>query len=227
MVNHKCEKSLPLKLSVKQHIIVNKTATNHTLGNPKTAKTIWFVLHGYGMLAEFFIKKFEPILNTNTCVIAPEGLSKFYSQGFHGRVGAAWMTKQDRELEINDYINYLNQLHKFICSENTNQDLKINLLGFSQGGSTVSRWAANEKGNFNNLILWASVFPADMNFDQITNKNTFLVYGNNDEFATHEKVAQQKELLTKITNFKIIEFVGKHDIPKTVLLEQTEKNNWF
>lgn len=213
-------------MSNKQHIVVNKTATYHILGNPKTAKTIWFVLHGYGMLAEFFIKKFEPILNDQTCVIAPEGLSKFYTQGFYGRVGATWMTKEDREVEIDDYINYLNQLHEFTCAENTNSSLKINLLGFSQGGATVSRWAANRKARFDNLILWASIFPEDMNFEQITTHNTFLLYGNDDEFATHEKVAQQKSLLSNTTSFNIIEFDGKHDIPKTVLLEQTEKNNW-
>ena len=115
-------------MSNKHHIVVNKTATYHTLGDTKTAKTIWFVLHGYGMLAEYFIKKFEPILNDETCIIAPEGLSKFYTQGFYGRVGATWMTKQDREVEIRDYINYLNQLYEYICKQNNNTNLKINLL---------------------------------------------------------------------------------------------------
>lgn len=213
-------------MSKKHHIAVNKTATYHILGDAKTAKTIWFVLHGYGMLAEFFIKKFEPILNDETCIIAPEGLSKFYTQGFYGRVGATWMTKEDREVEIQDYINYLNQLHQFIYEQNNQANLKINLLGFSQGGATVSRWAANGKAKFNTLILWTSVFPEDMNFEQVTTQNTFLLYGNKDEFATHKKVNDQKALLNNKANFSIIEFEGKHDIPKEVLVEQTKKNNW-
>ena len=99
---------------MKHKLKVSKTAIYHSEGNLKTAKTIWIVLHGYGMLAEFFIKKFNPILNTETCVIAPEGLSKFYSKGFYGRVGATWMTKQNREDEIEDYINYLDQLYEVI-----------------------------------------------------------------------------------------------------------------
>ena len=177
-------------MSNKHHIVVNKTATYHTLGDTKTAKTIWFVLHGYGMLAEYFIKKFEPILNDETCIIAPEGLSKFYTQGFYGRVGATWMTKQDREVEIRDYINYLNQLYEYICKQNNNTNLKINLLGFSQGGATISRWSAIGKVQFSNLILWASVFPNDMNFEQITTDNTFLLYGDNDEFAAEEAHAR-------------------------------------
>jgi len=214
-------------VSNKQHIVVNKTATYHTLGDVNNAKTIWFVLHGYGMLAEFFIKKFEPILNDETCIIAPEGLSKFYTQGFYGRVGATWMTKEDREVEIQDYINYLNQLQQFVCNQNTDTNLKINLLGFSQGGATVSRWAANGIAKFNNLILWASVFPDDMNFEQITTDNTFLLYGDKDEFAAEEKVTHQKELLNTKANFTIIKFKGKHDIPKEVLIEQSQINNWL
>lgn len=213
-------------MRTKQHIVVNKTATYHILGNPKTAKTIWFVLHGYGMLAEFFIKKFEPILDNDTCIIAPEGLSKFYTKGFYGRVGATWMTKEDREVEIEDYINYLNQLHQFICEQNNNTDLKTNLLGFSQGGATVSRWAANGKAKFSNLILWASVFPEDMNFEQVNTSNTFLLYGDEDEFAAEDKVNTQKEILNDKAQFTIIKFKGKHDIPKEVLIEQTEKNKW-
>ncbi|MDF1672597.1 MAG: alpha/beta hydrolase [Vicingaceae bacterium] len=213
-------------MSNTNHIVVKKTAIYHTLGNLKTAKTIWYVLHGYGMLSEFFIKKFEVLLNQDTCIIAPEGLSKFYTQGFYGRVGATWMTKEDREIEIQDYINYLNQLHQFISSENSNTDLKINLLGFSQGGATVSRWAANGKVKFNNLILWASVFPEDMNFKKVNTDNTFLLYGSKDEFATHEKVNEQKALLNNKASFSIIEFEGKHDIPKDVLIKQTQLNNW-
>lgn len=213
-------------MSSTHHISVNKTATYHTLGNLKKAKTIWFVLHGYGMLAKYFIKKFETLADEDTCIIAPEGLSKFYTQGFYGRVGASWMTKEDREFEINDYINYLNQLHEFVCNQNTNINLKVNLLGFSQGGATVSRWTANGQVKFNNLILWASVFPDDMNFEQINTKNTFLLYGNEDEFATKEKVNEQKELLDNKANFTIIEFEGNHDIPKDVLLKQTLLNNW-
>lgn len=214
-------------MAVKHHISINKTATYFVLGDIQNAKTLWFVLHGYGMLAEYFIKKFEPILGKETCIIAPEGLSKFYTKGFYGRVGATWMTKQDREVEIQDYINYLNQLYQHICYLNNNSHIKINLLGFSQGGATVSRWAAEGKVIFDNLILWASVFPDDMNFDQITTDNTFLLYGDNDEFAAEEKVVQQKELLNTKANFTIIKFKGKHDIPKEVLIEQTQNNNWL
>jgi len=213
---------------MKHSIKVHKTATYHSSGDIKTAKTIWFVLHGYGMLSKYFIKKFEPIVNDTNCVIAPEGLSKFYTEGFYGRVGATWMTKEDREEEIEDYINYLNQLYNVIIKENSNSELKINIIGFSQGGATASRWVANGKVVPTNFILWSSVFPNEMEFETFgQNFNTYILYGNNDEFSTDEHIKQQEDLLKNSKlNYKIIEFEGTHDVPEKVLLEQAEMNGW-
>jgi predicted esterase len=214
-------------MSNKHYIAVEKTAVYHTLGNPKTANKVWFVLHGYGMLSAYFINKFQAIVDDNTAVIAPEGLSKLYTKGFYGRVGSSWMTKEDREVEIKDYINYLNQLYNTIIKDNASNTLTVNLLGFSQGGATVGRWAADGKIEFDNLILWASAFPEDIDFTKISNHNTFLLYGDDDEFASDKSILKQKELLEKINlNCTLIHFVGKHDIPENVLLEQSKLNNW-
>lgn len=212
-----------------QHKIkINKTAIYHSKGNIKTAQTIWFVLHGYGMLAEYFIRKFNPILNDNNCIIAPEGLSKFYSKGFYGRVGATWMTKKDREDEIKDYTNYLNQLYDKIIAENNSKHVKINVVGFSQGGATASRWIENGKVTPTNFILWSSIFPDEIKLETFKKSmNTFILYGNNDEFAIDQQITDQEKLLNNSTiDFKLIEFKGGHDILKDTLLEQTLKNNW-
>lgn len=213
-------------MSKKLSIKVEKTANFYVLGNLEQATTIWFVLHGYGYLAQYFIKKFNPILNPNTCVVAPEGLSKFYlnGDGVDGRVGASWMTKESREEEIEDYVNYLNKLyHNLVNTDN----IKINIVGFSQGGATASRWISDGKIRVDNFILWSTVFPEDMQFKAIEHTPTFFVCGDNDEYVTKERIEAQKALITK-ANAKIttIYFNGKHDIPKDVLLAESLKNNW-
>lgn len=218
-----------MQFQTMQHKIkVNKTATYHSEGEIKSAKSIWFVLHGYGMLSKYFIKKFSPILNGTTCVIAPEGLSKFYTKGFHGRVGATWMTKEGREDEIEDYTNYLNKLYETIIKQNNTENVKINVVGFSQGGATASRWIANGKVIPKNFILWSSTFPDEMNFETLKKDiNTFILHGNNDEFSTNEQIKKQEDILNQSNlNFKLIEFDGHHDIPKEILIEQTNQNNW-
>ena len=216
-------------MSKKHNISVSKTATYYTLGDISSAKKIWFVLHGYGYTAKHFISKFEPILTDKTAIIAPEGLSKFYLNGvgFDGKVGASWMTKEDRENEIEDYINYLNQLFGVILKENKSVDVKINIVGFSQGGATSCRWIANQKVKCDNFILWCSVFPDDMNFETISNINTFFLYGNNDKFVTEDRVEKQKEVISNSgITIKTIIFNGKHDVPEKILVQQTQQHNW-
>jgi len=215
---------------MQKKIKVNKTAFYHTIGQVKTAKTIWIVLHGYGYLAEFFIKKFNPILNENTAIVAPEGLSKFYLNGvgIDGRMGASWMTKDNRDSEIEDYINYLDQLYQNIIKENETADVKINVVGFSQGGATASRWIANQKSKCDNFILWASNFPDDLNLDLFSEySKAFVLFGDNDKFINEKQVNDYKQFLdTSNIKCQLIRFEGKHDIPEKVLLQQTEINNW-
>src|SRR3989344_9498015 len=100
-----------------QHFTTQRTARYYTIGelNNKT-KTIWIVLHGYMQSAAFFIKQFEVLKNDTTFIVAPEALSRAYVNGVSGKVGASWMTKEERESEIADYIFYLNSLSKHILS---------------------------------------------------------------------------------------------------------------
>src|SRR5690349_23066438 len=83
-----------------------------------STRAIWFVLHGYGQLAQYFIRNFAILEKHNICVIAPEGLSKFYTediqsriQAGNNRVGSSWMTRENREMDIENNLNYLNALY--------------------------------------------------------------------------------------------------------------------
>lgn len=215
--------------SERHQITVKRTAQYYVLGNLYKAETIWIVLHGYGYAAEFFAKKFEALVNKNTCVISPEALSKFYVNGVDGRVGASWMTKENREAEIEDYLYYLNTLYDEIITLRKNNPFKLNVLGFSQGGATSARWVAQTTAKPDNFIMWASVFPDDMPFEvfEKNNTNVYFLYGDKDVFLTKSRVALQKKKLQDAgLDIKLIPFFGKHDIPEAVLLEQVEKFGW-
>ena len=84
-------------------IQTSKTARYFQIGELSSmTKTIWIVLHGYGMLPEYFIKKFECIANKETVIVAPEALNKFYLKDNYSRVGSSWMTKVERHDDIQD-----------------------------------------------------------------------------------------------------------------------------
>ena len=69
---------------------------------------VWVVFHGYGQLAQYFLRKFD-FLPPNHFVIAPQGNHKFYIQPYD-KVGASWLTKEDRLVDIENQQNYLKKV---------------------------------------------------------------------------------------------------------------------
>ena len=151
-------------------------ASPHTLSVPRTARW-WtsnppdgvalrgtlYVLHGYGQLPAFFIRKFQAQVNAGWRVVAPEGAHRFYLKGTEGRVGASWMTREARLDDIADQMQFLDALRDQLDAES---DAGPNvLLGFSQGASTALRWAALGKGGarcWDGLIAHSGVIPPDL-----------------------------------------------------------------
>jgi predicted esterase len=207
-----------------QHsIILSYKARYFTYGTlNSTTKNIWFICHGYGQLAAFFIRKFHALNPDENYVIVPEGLHRFYLNGHSGRVGASWMTKEERLSDIENYVNYLDTV--YTQEVKTNYNATIILLGFSQGAATASRWAAMGKSKIDRLILWAGVFPPDLPFESCLNKinnlNPLLVIGNQDEFISADEMKEKEKWLSEqCINYKLLTFDGKHDIDEEILLK--------
>jgi hypothetical protein len=81
---------LSLMPAQEHHISIARTARYYQLGTISTdTRRIWFVCHGYGQLAAYFIRHFAHLTAADPylVVIAPEGLSRFYlhrgSRGGH------------------------------------------------------------------------------------------------------------------------------------------------
>ena len=190
-----------------------------------STRQVWIIIHGYGQLAQYFIKKFQTLNEKNICVIAPEGLSRFYlseltDQGRKdNKVGATWMTRENRLMDIDNYLAYLNAM----CEKELSAYpmVPVTLLGFSQGCATVCRWAAQGKIKFDKLILWAGLFPPDMDFQAghavLHNKKVYMVAGDQDQFVTAERMKEFDGLAAQldIRPEKIL-FSGKHEIKEEV-----------
>lgn len=197
---------------MKNYIQSTKTYRYFTLGNPEKAKKILFVLHGYGQLPEYFIQKFNHF-EDDYFIVAPEGLHRFYLKGSSGRVGASWMTKEERFCDIEDNLNFLAQLYSEITVGF--EASQISILGFSQGAATAARWFYSKEHLAGQFIIWASVFPPDLRMDQEITASTAVekvfVLGTQDEYFTED---DQKNVLSfyQSCGFETIVFDGKHDI---------------
>ena len=147
------------------HISVARTARYYQIGtaNP-LVRDLWVVCHGFSQLAVDFAVPFQPLEDDSRLIVVPEGLSRFYLDTRPGhsaasKVGALWLTREDRDAEIADIVGYLDTLYERILEElaahGVDRDqIRVHALGFSQGGPAVSRWAARARASPGSRESW-------------------------------------------------------------------------
>ena len=151
------------------HLAVRRSARYYTLGPlDESVSQVWIVCHGFAQLAGRFMRHFTPLDDGTRLLVAPEALNRFYVEqtpGPHGpdsRVGATWMTREDRLHEIEDYVGYLDTLSDEIFRAVPRETVSLTVLGYSQGVATVVRWAVHGHTRPDHLILWAERLPPEI-----------------------------------------------------------------
>ena len=146
---------------IEHHVTVQRTARYYTLGDASVpVGDVWIVCHGFAQLARAFVEEFRAIARPGRLIVAPEALNRFYLDreggraGPSARVGATWMTREDRLAEIDDYVRYLDDLVHQVVGRRKN-DVRVTALGFSQAAATVGRWLVHGGSTLDRVILAA------------------------------------------------------------------------
>jgi predicted esterase len=212
-------------------IAVKRSARLALLG-PESAgvRELWYVLHGYGQLAASFLDDFRAIDDGSRLIVAPEALSRFYEGDAVSRlhrdanVGASWMTREDRESEISDYVAYLDTVHRTLLPRLSaaGEPPAVTVLGFSQGGAAAVRWVAAGNVKPKRLLVWGSQVPPEIDLadpgSPLRKAETSLVIGTTDIFAT-PKVVEKERARLEAANFpyRFVSFIGGHRIDDDTL----------
>ncbi len=186
------------------------------------ADEIWLALHGYGSLASEFYQTIYPAFTPHHKLLVPEGFNRFYVKGLGGKVGANWMTSEDRLADIENIHHYLSQVVDL-------EDVKVNpgglnLLGFSQGATTAMRWWLSGRSPLvKKLICWAGSLPSEYQLDQIAAYSVatdlYIVYGKSDPLLNDHYIEMAQELVHNRKNSRIVVFNGQHEVQTEVLKE--------
>ena len=214
-----------------RHIQVARTARYYTMGGKGDGvDEAWFVLHGYRQAARRFARRFEVLDAPERIVVVPEALSRFYvdrSPGRHGpehRVGASWMTREDRDNEIADYVGYLDALASEVATKTAPTVRRRVVLGFSQGAHTASRWVVLGGVKARDLVLWGAGLATDLSPDALAagldGVRVTFIRGTRDKFRDRREEEAQDALLKELgIPFDILLFPGGHEIAPEPLLD--------
>ena len=217
----------PLRTGTEHTIEVPRTARYYTIGDESAAvHELWFALHGFGQLAGEFAQYFADLADGRRLVIAPEALNRYYAApasvpASERPVGATWMTREDRQNEIRDYVRYLDLLHDEVARKHPGADTVV--LGFSQGGATAARWAQLGRAHIARLILWGATVPPDADLSAglaaFRRARLTFVVGRRDPYIPAPSLdAERRRLTAAGVNFDVVEYDGGHSIKRGVLL---------
>jgi predicted esterase len=206
-------------MSKDYQVEISTTARFYVSGEiSKNVKVLWVVFHGYGMLAKEFITKFDTITDENTIVVAPEGMHRFYKRGTRNEISANWMTSDLRESDIQNNIDYLNIVLSQLIDKGLPAEVKLGVLGFSQGGPTAFRWASQLDRSVQMLIAWGTDLPIDVIDNikllrKINESNIKLIIGSDDEYIDSDNVDDLIiDYSDKGVEFDFHTFNGGHEI---------------
>jgi predicted esterase len=227
------DKSTAPSAPTAHHLRVQRTARYYLLGGAGDrarhhgVRAIWFVLHGYGQLAGEFIRYFADLANDQTLVVAPEALNRFYLAGPDKTpardrpVGATWMTREDRDSEIADYVELLDALYDDVAANAARDGAPVNVVGFSQGAATAARWAAHGRSPLSRLVIWGGLVPPDTDLTSghsaLRNVPLTLVVGRRDHYIDDTALSAERTRLEKAgIQHELIQFDGGHVITRAV-----------
>lgn len=218
-----------------ERLDVRRTALVATLGpeGPALARVreLWIVLHGYAMRAAPFLEGFRPIADGTRLIVAPEALSRFYDgalvPGAHkdAPVVASWMTREERDAEIGDYLAYLDAVHALVAGRLSHASAlapSVTVVGFSQGGATAARWVASGRVPVSRLVVWGASLPPELDWaaraSPLRRAEFVYVAGASDAFITPKVLERELSRLRDAAfPFRQLSFDGGHRLDDRTL----------
>jgi len=211
-----------------RRLSVRRTARVCVRGPDEGPSELWFVLHGYRQLADRFLRRFEPLDDGTRLIVAPEALSRFYVEremGRHGPgslVGGSWMTRHERDAEIDDYVAYLDRVAEDVLERCATPPASTTVLGFSQGLHTAARWAVRGAHRLDRLVLWGDTVPPDLDLDRasvrLAGTEILLVVGDADRTRRPEVEEERLAALRGVgLTPRVLRHPGGHEIEPELL----------
>ena len=206
-----------------RHLEIRRRQRYAVRGERETPRTVWFTLHGWGQTAPRFLRYFEGLDDGSRLLVAPEGLHRHYLDHENRKVGASWMTSEDRLTDIEDYVVYLDRLAERILAELDREPECVAALGFSQGVHTLARWLSLGEARIDAVALWGSHLPPDLELGRHAERwracRVAVVGGDEDPHFGAGQVGGALERLEDAGASPVsLSFEGGHRVDREALL---------
>ena len=168
--------------------------------------------HGYGEAAERHLEELRKIPGASQWVLcAVQALHPFYNRA--GEVIASWMTRQDRELAIQDNILYVAGVVAELKRTLPVSRDRLVFLGFSQGAAMAYRAAAGSGHPCQGVVVLGGDVPPELEQRDLAGFPPVLLgRGSSEEWYDAAKMEHDVEVLrTRGVDVRPVVFTGGHE----------------
>jgi len=139
------------------------------------------------------------------------------------------MTREDREGEIADYVEYLEAVYDEVAAPHVTAGARVHVLGFSQAAATAVRWIEHGRAKVDRLILWGGALPPDAKLSaggvNLRGVPLVCVVGTRDQYVTAEALDQERARLDAAhVPYRLITFEGGHVVNRSVFPQLIEND---
>jgi predicted esterase len=170
-----------------------------------------FGFHGYGEAAEAQLERLASVPGSDQwLLVAIQGLHRFYNRRSQ-EVIASWMTRQDRQLAIDDNVRYVASVVERTSEPAAGRPIVF--AGFSQGVAMTFRAACNSPLPVAGVIAVGGDVPPELD-DKTLSRIPAVLLGKGvaDEWYSAEKFAgDQRRLREAGTQLRAVTFSGGHE----------------
>lgn len=180
--------------------------------SPVAGRPLLVGCHGYAENAERHLEKLRQIPGTDKWVVCAVGaLHRFYHPKTQD-VLASWMTRQDRELMIEDNVRYVSGVISEVRRRERTSGVLV-LAGFSQGVAMAYRAAVRCGFPCHGLVVLAGDVPPEVAESEATSFPPVLLgRGTSDDWYSEAKLNADLAILEKIgAAVETCTFDGGHD----------------
>ncbi|MBC8081681.1 MAG: hypothetical protein H7Z21_00590 [Hymenobacter sp.] len=147
--------------------LTSRTARYYSLGEPgPDIRHVWFCLHGHDQPLPGFAAQLAPLDTPERLLILPEGLARYDRPALPPATRqdtvAAWFAATTLLPDLHDLTLYLDALAAQVlagCPPRT----PVTVLGYGHGAAAACRWLATSAIIYDRLVLYAAVFPPEIN----------------------------------------------------------------
>ncbi len=160
--------------------------------------------HGYAETAEIHAAELAMLPGVEEwSALAVQALHPFYLRSGQS-VGASWMTSLDRELAIEDNLNYI----RTVLNQFPNRQ-RLVFAGFSQGASMA--WRAAAAIGCHGLIALGGDLPDDALPNALQVPSALIARGERDEWYDEQKLKKDLKSLEGHPSLEVLRFAGGHE----------------